>query len=154
MLIVNLTGSRITWGDGLLYMSGGNYLEEKEPPWWWVGPSRGQEVLAWSKWRKKAEHHHVSTIPVPEGEGNITSFFRLLALWPLSIMNSTLELKARIKAQVVSVRTLVNILSYQQDKKLRLLLNTYQTILKNETSKWNNLTARLNELTLREFSIL
>lgn len=93
-------------------------------------------------------------IPVPEGEGNVTSFFRLLVLWPLSIMNFTLELEARIKTQVVSVRTFVNILSYQQDKKLRLSLNTYQTILKNETSKWNNLTAKLNELTVREFSIL
>lgn len=59
-------------------------------------------------------------IPVPEGEGNVASFFRLLVLWPLSIMNFTLELEARIKAQVVSVRTFVNILSYQQDKKLRL----------------------------------
>lgn len=90
-------------------------------------------------------------IPVPKGEGNVTSFFRLLVLWPLSIMNFTLELEARIKTQVVSVRTFVNILSYQQDKKLRLSLNTYQTILKNETSKWNNLTANSMSSLLESF---
>lgn len=46
-------------------------------------------------------------IPAPEGEDNMTSFFLLLGLWPLSIINSILELEARIKAQVVSVEHLL-----------------------------------------------